>query len=331
MVTKGRAKAVVYATGMASEVGKIAKKLMESDKPKKTPLQRGLDKMAWVLLGVAVISVLIVFGVNKFKISNEVLLYAIGLAIATIPEGLVAIVTLTMALGVHTLAKKRALVRQLVALESLGSVTNICSDKTGTLTQSKMVMVRAWLPIEGFFRVAGLGFEPVGEVTTETACTEELKTDVNFETEPLVSDSKKTVVVTKDNMSPVFRRLTEAAALCNMSEIKKDQETGDWFGIGDPTEVALQVFASKLSMGKPTLTNDEHQWKIICEYPFDSSIKRMSVVIENGTTGEKLLVLKGATERVVPCCSAVQEAKHVVPISPDQLQPYLDPQVESMA
>ncbi|ORX74432.1 calcium ATPase [Linderina pennispora] len=300
-------KAVVYATGMASEVGKIAKKLMESDKPKKTPLQRGLDKMAWVLLGVAIISVLIVFGVNKFKISNEVWL---------------PIVTLTMALGVHTLAKKRALVRQLVALESLGSVTNICSDKTGTLTQSKMVMVRAWLPIEGFFRVAGLGFEPVGEVTTETVCTEELKTDVNFETEPLVSDSKKTVVVTKDNMSPVFRRLTEAAALCNMSEIKKDQETGDWFGIGDPTE---------LSMGKPTLTNDEHQWKIVCEYPFDSSIKRMSVVIENRITGEKLLVLKGATERVVPCCSAVQEGRHVVPISPDQLQPYLDPQVESMA
>ncbi|KAJ1802357.1 hypothetical protein LPJ77_005752, partial [Coemansia sp. RSA 2523] len=162
-VTKGRAKAVIYATGMSSEVGKIAKKLMETNKAKKTPLQKALDKMSWVLLGVAIASMLIVFGANKFKIKNEVLLYAIGLAIATIPEGLIAVVTLTMSLGVHTLAKKQALVRKLVALESLGSITNICSDKTGTLTQSKMVLVRAWLPGEGFFRVAGLGFEPAGE------------------------------------------------------------------------------------------------------------------------------------------------------------------------
>ncbi|KAJ2842828.1 hypothetical protein IWW36_005767, partial [Coemansia brasiliensis] len=162
-ITKGRGKAVIYATGMASEVGKIAKKLMETNKAKKTPLQKALDRMSWVLLVIAVICVLIVFGANKFNISNEVLLYAIGLAIATIPEGLIAVVTLTMSLGVHTMAKKRALVRKLVALESLGSVTNICSDKTGTLTQSKMVLVRAWLPNEGFFRISGLGFEPVGE------------------------------------------------------------------------------------------------------------------------------------------------------------------------
>ncbi|KAJ1837380.1 hypothetical protein LPJ57_011443, partial [Coemansia sp. RSA 486] len=139
-VTKGRAKGIVYATGMSSEVGKIAKKLMESSKSKKTPMQKSLDKMAWILLAIAIVSVLIVFGVNKFKISTEVLLYAIGLAIATIPEGLVAVVTLIMSLSVHTLAKKRALVRQLVALESLGSITNICSDKTGTLTQARMVM-----------------------------------------------------------------------------------------------------------------------------------------------------------------------------------------------
>ncbi|KAI8321663.1 potassium/sodium efflux P-type ATPase [Martensiomyces pterosporus] len=310
-VTKGRAKAVVYATGMASEVGKIAKKLMESDKTKKTPLQKGLDKMAWVLLAVAIVSVLIVFGANKFKVNSEVLLYAIGLAIATIPEGLVAVVTLTMALGVHTLAKKRALVRQLVALESLGSVTDICSDKTGTLTQSKMVLVRAWLPDEGFFRVSGLGFEPVGEA--------------------LLGSSEETVVVNTTNMSPSFRLLTESAALCNMSEIKKDAETGEWFGIGDPTEIALQVFAHKLSMGKPALTSDAHQWAVVCEYPFDSGIKRMSVVAENRATGQKILVLKGATERVVPCCASLQDGQAVSAMDPGSLQALLDPQVRSMA
>ncbi|KAJ2325487.1 hypothetical protein GGH92_010441, partial [Coemansia sp. RSA 2673] len=164
-VTKGRAKAIVYATGMSSEVGKIAKKLMENDKTKKTPLQKGLHKMAWVLLIIAITSVLIVFGANKFRVNSDVLLYAIGLAIATIAEGLIAVVTLTMSMGVSSLAKNRALVRQLVALESLGSVTNICSDKTGTLTQSKMVLVRAWLPDEGVLRVSGIGFEPVGQVT----------------------------------------------------------------------------------------------------------------------------------------------------------------------
>ncbi|KAJ2441781.1 hypothetical protein GGF42_007178, partial [Coemansia sp. RSA 2424] len=338
-VTKGRAKAVVYATGMTSEVGKIAKKLMETDKNKKTPLQKGLDKMAWVLLAVASVSVLIVFGANKFKVNSDVLLYAIGLAIATIPEGLIAVVTLTMSMGVSTLAKKRALVRQLVALESLGSVTNICSDKTGTLTQSKMVLVRAWLPSEGVLRVAGLGFEPVGIVTKTRQLTASSDTRVNFATTPGDEKSKlldndattETVTVDHTTASPNVRRLAEAAALCNMSEIKCDAATGEWFGIGDPTEIALQVFASKLSMGKPLLTSDTYQWSVVCEYPFDSGIKRMSVVAVNNITGEKLLFLKGATERVVPCCSGRQDGDLTIATDSDGLQAYLDPRIQEMA
>ncbi|KAJ2854117.1 hypothetical protein J3B02_002830 [Coemansia erecta] len=358
-VTKGRAKGIVYATGMSSEVGKIAKKLMESDKSKKTPMQKSLDKMAWILLAIAIVSVLIVFGVNKFKISTEVLLYAIGLAIATIPEGLVAVVTLIMSLSVHTLAKKRALVRQLVALESLGSITNICSDKTGTLTQARMVMVRAWLPEEGFFNVSGLGLEPVGEVTKKvklppipcptnavvnfsSASLEDTKEATrSIEKMPLNASSdndisgEKTVTVDAANMSSSFRRLAEAAALCNMSEIKHNAETGEWVGIGDPTEIALQVFASKLSMGKPQLTaKDNGEWTVLCEYPFDSSIKRMSVVVRNSKTNEHLLLLKGATERVVSCCVARQDGKtsgQVTEIVPEDLQASLDPHIEEMA
>ncbi|KAJ2892043.1 hypothetical protein GGI21_005706, partial [Coemansia aciculifera] len=334
-VTKGRAKAIVYATGMSSEVGKIAKKLMETDKNKKTPLQKGLDKMAWVLLIIAAVSVLIVFGANKFKVNSDVLLYAIGLAIATIPEGLIAVVTLTMSMGVATLAKKRALVRQLVALESLGSVTNICSDKTGTLTQSKMVLVRAWLPDEGVLHVAGLGFEPVGVITRTRQLTKSSDTRVNFVTDNDGDNEKaavESVVIDHTTASANVRRLAEAAALCNMSEIKCDAATGEWFGIGDPTEIALQVFASKLSMGKPLLTSDTHQWSVVCEYPFDSSIKRMSVVAVNNITGEKLLFLKGATERVVPCCTGRQDSdQSVVATEPDDLQAYLDPRIQEMA
>ncbi|KAJ2083051.1 hypothetical protein H4R24_001090 [Coemansia sp. RSA 988] len=342
-VTKGRAKGIVYATGMSSEVGKIAKKLMETNKTKKTPLQKALDRMSWLLLAVAIVSVLIVFGANKFNIENEVLLYAIGLAIATIPEGLIAVVTLTMSLGVNALAKKRALVRKLVALESLGSVTNICSDKTGTLTQAKMVLVRSWLPKEGFFRVSGLGFEPVGEVTTKQQLEAVQPTgdnQVNFAQDSsdsncgkvtLGTPSEKTVTINQDNMPASFRRIVQAAALCNMSEIRKDDETGDWYGIGDPTETAMQVFASKLSMGKPMLTNDENGWKLVCEYPFDSGIKRMSVVVKNMHTDEHIIFLKGATERVVPCCTSRQYGESASDITPDDLQEYLDPQIQEMA
>ncbi|KAJ2858933.1 hypothetical protein GGH94_006366 [Coemansia aciculifera] len=335
-VTKGRAKAVVYATGMSSEVGKIAKKLMDTDKNRMTPLQKGLHKMSWVLLGIASVSVLIVFGANKFKVNSDVLLYAIGLAIATIPEGLIAVVTLTMSMGVSTLAKKRALVRQLVALESLGSVTNICSDKTGTLTQSKMVLVRAWLPEEGVLRVAGLGFEPVGIITKTRQLVKSSETArVNFaegeKSRLLDENTTETVTVDQTTASPNVRRLAEAAALCNMSEIKCDAATGEWFGIGDPTEIALQVFASKLSMGKPLLTSDTHQWSVVSEYPFDSGIKRMSVVAVNNLTGEKLLFLKGATERVVPCCTERQDGEITTAIESDDLQTYLDPRIQEMA
>ncbi|KAJ2803200.1 hypothetical protein H4R20_002985 [Coemansia guatemalensis] len=341
-VTKGRAKGIVYATGMSSEVGKIAKQLMETKKAKKTPLQRALNRMSWLLLAIAVASVLIVFGANKFNVDNEVLLYAIGLAIATIPEGLIAVVTLTMSLGVNALAKNRALVRKLVALESLGSVTNICSDKTGTLTQSKMVLVRAWLPKEGFFRVSGLGFEPVGDVTTKQqikATQPAGDNQVNFADDgsdnsdskmALDTASEETVTINQDNMPVPFRKIVQGAALCNMSEIRKDDETGDWYGIGDPTEIALQVFASKLAMGKPMLTNDENQWKLVCEYPFDSGIKRMSVVAKNLRTDEQIIFLKGATERVVPCCTSRQYGESVSDIAPDDLQEYLDPQIQEM-
>ncbi|KAJ2833839.1 hypothetical protein GGI24_000676 [Coemansia furcata] len=334
-VTKGRAKAIVYATGMSSEVGKIAKKLMDTEKNRMTPLQKGLHKMSWVLLGIASVSVLIVFGANKFKVNSDVLLYAIGLAIATIPEGLIAVVTLTMSVGVATLAKKRALVRQLVALENLGSVTNICSDKTGTLTQSKMVLVRAWLPEEGVLRVAGLGFEPVGAITkTRQLVKSSEAARVNFdesEKSKLLDDTTETVTIDSTTASPNVRRLAEAAALCNMSEIKCDAATGEWFGIGDPTEIALQVFAAKLSMGKPLLTSDTHQWSVVSEYPFDSGIKRMSVVAVNNITGEKLLFLKGATERVVPCCTGRQDGEYTTAIESDDLQAYLDPQIQEMA
>ena len=128
-VVKGRAKGIVTTTGMKTQIGKIATTLMEVDGNEQTPLQKRLNKMAYFVFLAAIILVVIVFAVHKFKYTNEVAIYAISVAIAIIPEGLVAVVTLTMAFGVRRMAEVKAIVRRLSSLESLGAVTNICSDK----------------------------------------------------------------------------------------------------------------------------------------------------------------------------------------------------------
>ncbi|KAF9957567.1 Na+ ATPase [Mortierella alpina] len=163
-VVKGRARGIVTSTGMNTQIGQIATSLLEVDGGGSTPLQKRLNIMAYWIFLAAIVLVIIVFGVHKFQYSNEVAIYAISVAIAMIPEGLVAVVTLTMAFGVSRMAEVKAIVRRLSSLESLGAVTNICSDKTGTLTQSKMVAVRMWLPGDGFYRVTGTGFEPQGDI-----------------------------------------------------------------------------------------------------------------------------------------------------------------------
>ncbi|PVU90617.1 hypothetical protein BB559_004518 [Furculomyces boomerangus] len=355
IVTKGRAKGIVYATGMKSEVGKIAKKLMETSDSGKTKLNKSLDKMSYYSLGLAILLVLLVFSVNRFKINPEVLIYGISLAIAVIPEGLLAVLTLTMALGIRQMSKQKALVRQMNALEVLGSVTDICSDKTGTLTQSKMVLVKAWIPDEGIFSITGLGFEPIGEVRTKVSIEsgdeyfnpDETK---NKKTEPKsgIQKSKrlKSVILSQKKHSEQFKYLAKASALCNMSEIKQDAETGEWFGLGDPTEIALQVFSTKVNLGKQALMNgtsslgESEKWVTKCEFSFDSSIKRMTVIAENtpglstsNTTNEPEMVafLKGATEKVVECCKKYLVNGKETEITPNNLLKLVEPKIEELA
>ncbi|ORZ02276.1 potassium/sodium efflux P-type ATPase [Syncephalastrum racemosum] len=310
VLTKGRGKAIVTATGMQTEIGKIALRLLSSDDSRKTPLQRSLDRMALVLLAIAVTAVIIVFAVAKFDLGDEQVLYAISTAISVIPEALVAVVTLTQAFGVHAMAKSNALVRKISALELLGSVTNICSDKTGTLTQSKMVLTRLWRPDEGFFSVSGLGFSIEGEVKNE-------------------SEDR---AISKEDCSPGFRNLLLNAALCNMSEVRKDKERDEWHGLGDPTEVALQVFAHKLKMGKPSLTKSEQDknWTLVAEYPFDSSIKRMSILCRS-PDGIYYAFIKGATERVLGTCVAIENQSEAKNIDQESLNDLVLPKVEDLA
>ncbi|KAI8084183.1 uncharacterized protein B0P05DRAFT_466593 [Gilbertella persicaria] len=307
-LVKGRGRGIITATGMQTEIGKIAKRLLTSDDNARTPLQKSLDRMALVLLVIAIIALIIVFGAAKFKVDDQVVLYAISTAIAVIPEGLIAVVTLTQAFGVNAMARANALVRRLVALENLGAVTNICSDKTGTLTQSKMVLTRFWRPDTGFYSVSGLGFNIEGDV-----CSEETQEKM-----------------TQDTMNFGLRQLVQTAALCNMSQVRQDHETNEWYGLGDPTEVALQVFAHKLYMSKPALT--EKGWKLKTEFPFDSSIKRMSVLCESDD-GSTMAFLKGATERVLNCCTGIQLSSQdvVKPMTTSELEELVLPKVENLA
>ncbi|KAI8606000.1 potassium/sodium efflux P-type ATPase, partial [Dissophora ornata] len=295
-VVKGRAKGIVTGTGMKTQIGQIATTLLEVGGNETTPLQKRLNKMAYFIFLAAVVLVIVVFAVHSFHYNNETAIYAISVAIAMIPEGLVAVVTLTMAFGVRRMAQVKAIVRRLSSLESLGAVTNICSDKTGTLTQSKMVAVRMWLPGDGFYRMTGTGFDPVGEIYQQG----ELRGgDESQLQEQLIENGTG---------SSHFSQTLQAASLCNMAELRKTthpESHGEWSAIGDPTEIALQVLAHKAGFAKPDLLAEG--FKLVAENPFDSSVKRMSVLYQGPERqegpGEYFILLKGATERVLSCCT----------------------------
>lgn len=306
-VVKGRAKGVVVSTGMKTQIGQIATTLMEVDGGETTQLQKRLNKMAWFVSLMASVLVLIVFAVHKFRYSNEVAIYAISVAIAMIPEGLVAVVTLTMAFGVQRMAEVKAIVRRLSSLESLGAVTNICSDKTGTLTQSKMVAVRLWLPSDGYYRVTGIGFEPKGDIFQQG----------NLSTGEIQSQGgQHEQAVAQGSGTDHYLRTIQAASLCNMAELRKmthPEVDSEWSAIGDPTEIALQVLAYKAGLAKPDLI--QQGFHLVAEFPFDSSVKRMSVLYQCPETaqdrpGDHLIFLKGATERVLGCCTRYRAGDH---------------------
>ncbi|KAF9427459.1 Na+ ATPase [Podila epigama] len=282
--------------------------------------------MAYCIFVAAIVLVIVVFAVHKFRYSNEIAIYAISVAISMIPQGLVAIVTLTMAFGVSRMAKAKAIVRRLSSLESLGAVTNICSDKTGTLTQSKMVAVRLWLPGDGFYRVSGTGFEPKGDIFHQGESFHPTQDEEKQVSIPLVHPYNPHHAESNSSSSS-FLRIIQASSLCNMAELRRTQhpEThGEWTAIGDPTEIALQVLAYKADMPKPDLIAD-HDFQLVAEFPFDSSVKRMSVLYRaptsdddsQGPKNEYLIFTKGATERVLACCTHYRQGDIEIPFKND--------------
>ncbi|KAH6648429.1 P-type Na+-ATPase [Truncatella angustata] len=361
VVQKGRGRGIVIATGMQTEVGKIAasttkknRKAGRSMNYKKygkkapvvglskriydflgkflgltegTPLQIKLSKLAYILFGCAIILAIIVFGVNRFNMQKEVIIYAISTGIAIIPESLVAVLTITMVVATTVMRKANVVVRDLSALEALGGVTNICSDKTGTLTQGAMIVKKVWVPRKLVYTVRDskdpsdptIGRVTYSEVEKGVTTKDPEKRDFDQERsasalkfdvpeEKFNSKPKKKGDESEATMNPELEAFLLSAALCNLATVREETEANaderKWKTTGEPTEIALQVFAHRFGKGKKNLEAD-NGWKQVAEFPFDSSIKRMSVIYNHPDLDNSMVFTKGAVERVLDLCLSV--------------------------
>ncbi|ROT34444.1 sodium transport ATPase [Sodiomyces alkalinus F11] len=336
-VTKGRGKGIVFATGVCTEIGAIASALRKKDsrvrqvkrkpdgsaKPHRyleaytltftdavgrflgvnvgTPLQKKLSKLALLLFFIAIICAIIVLGANRFVAEQEVIIYAVATGLSMIPASLVVVLTITMAAGTKRMVKRNVIVRNLKSLEALGAVTDICSDKTGTLTQGKMVARGAWLPGKGTYTVENSSspFNPTsGDIRFDSRSPHQI--DFKLGGDACGKIATPDQLLKESNLA--LTDFLDVASLANLATVV--QKDGEWHARGDPTEIALQVFASRFNWNRLRLTSgDKPEWSEIAELPFDSDVKRMSVVMQSNATGELFAYTKGAVERVIQICT----------------------------
>jgi Ca2+-transporting ATPase len=248
-VTYGRGTAVITGTGMNTELGKIAD-LIQDVESEETPLQRRMGHLgktlAWIAMGI--IAVVIVLGLFRNEEIEELILTGIAMAVAAVPEGLPAVVAITLALGSQRMLKRNALIRKLPAVETLGSVTVICSDKTGTLTENRMTVTV---------------LDVVGHTEEIEALEDKKGVLYQAELDPNLPPQERTLGL-----------LLKAGALCNDAVLQKDR-SGIERAIGDPTEGALVVAAAKIGYAKADL---DERWPRVAELPFTSERKRMTTV-----------------------------------------------------
>jgi Ca2+-transporting ATPase len=279
-VASGRGRAVVVATGAQTELGKIAGRLQET-KSESTPLQRELDKVGRAL-GIAIIGItIVVFAtillteeIRTLSALVAVLVLAVSLAVAAVPEGLAAVTTIVLSLGMQRMADRNVIVRKLSAVETLGSTTEICSDKTGTLTRNEMT-VRVVVTAGGRTDLTGTGYEPVGEALRDG--------------QPLQDDAAREEV----------RRTLRAAALVNNASVK--QQGDAWTVLGDPTEGALIVAAYKIGLSEESLGG---RFARVGEIPFSSERKLMTTAhLDAESEGTGYLASKGAPDILLARCT----------------------------
>jgi Ca2+-transporting ATPase len=270
LVTYGRGRGVVAATGMQTEFGKIAQ-MLQTVEIGRTPLQKNLDKVGHTLARVAVGVVLLIVALGLFRGQPllEMVIFGIALAVAVVPEALPAVVTISLAIGVQRMVRRNALIRRLSAVETLGSTSVICSDKTGTLTKDEMT-VRKVLAGTEMLQVSGAGYDPHGSFLRAGSAVEP--------SAPLLF-------------------LLRAAALASDSHLLGGNGNGPWHIKGDPTEGALVVAAAKAGLQKRAL---DVQFPRIHEVPFTSETKRMTTLHE--TPEGWVAYSKGAPEVILDSC-----------------------------
>ena len=269
-ITYGRGSGVVVATGMKTELGKIAG-LIQDVAPEKTPLQRRLDRIGKALAAAGGIAAGLVLQVGWWSGEPlaDMFLTAVSVAVAVVPEGLPAVVTITLALGAQRMLRRNALIRKLPAVETLGAVTVICSDKTGTLTENRMT------------------------VTVVDAAGERLNLMENLHRRAPTMTAEECRISAEWDLPLPIRLALAAGALCNDAVLKPDPGPGCFHAIGDPTEAALLVAAARSGMFPDRLQAEAPR---VAEVPFDSNRKRMTTVhrlAPGGTPLDALLAFKG--------------------------------------
>ena len=285
-ISRGRGEMVVTATGMDTEVGQLAD-LLRSTSREKTPLQKQLDRLSRSLAMMAggIVTAVFAIGIARGQPASDVLLTAVALAVAAIPEGLPAVTAVTLAIGVSRMAQQHAIVKRLAAVETLGCASVICSDKTGTLTLNQMTVVEIVAGLRTH-RVAGLGYAPAGEIEGEISST-------------------------------LVDALT-AMALCNDATVA--EADGNWTLVGDPTEGALVVLAAKGGVDAVAVRSASPR---VAEVPFDSTLKFMVTAHRTtdaqGTRAVRLCV-KGAPDVLLDRVSTVVDAAGAVAPSENQMK-----------
>ena len=285
-VTYGRGKAVVVATAINTEVGKISTLLKEGVHPQ-TPLQKALEKVGKNLSAAALLIIGVIFLTEVFYDFIDLrtaFLTSVSLAVAAIPEGLPAVITLVLAIGVTRLAKAKAIIRKLPAVETLGATTYILTDKTGTLTQNRMVVKNIFTSKQKEYFIAGEGYKPEGDFSD-------------------TSGTKLDPATNEDLMD-----VLQASLLCNDSVLNFNEEKNGWEVVGDITEGALIVVAEKGGLNHKEMLTEN---KRVFEVPFSSDNKFMVTAHEVGKSGTVIVTMKGAPEVVLGFSSNSQQEKDV--------------------
>lgn len=282
IVVQGNARGLVVETAANTEIGRISE-MLRGVEQLKTPLLRQIDRagqvLAFFILAAAVLTG--AFGVLVHgQPLGDMFMAAVGLAVAAIPEGMPAIVTIGLALGVQVMAKKNAIIRRLPAVETLGSISTIFSDKTGTLTRNEMTAQAIWLP-QGEVRIEGIGFAPEGSFHR-------------------VHDGEAEEAALELDEHHALRHFLKVGVLCNDAELAQDGDR--WRIHGDPTEGALVVAAAKAGLTTDELRGKHDRQDAI---PFESERKYMATLHE--VEDEQLLLVKGAPDRLLEMCQRVRD------------------------